>query len=85
MRSDDREQCEAAKAASEDQQLQMGREMISSATGGAPDFEGFAASLRSWANGTAKLFGEADNTGDIESLRTLAERVERVGERLGFL
>lgn len=85
MRHDDREQWEAAKALEEEHQLQMGRELVSAATGGRPDFEGFIAALRAEADGTAQMFDENDNAEEINTLRELADRIEHVGERLGFL
>ncbi len=54
---------------------------------GRPDFEGFAEALRTEAEGTATIH-RADKTGqaasDVRSLRDLAQRVEAVGDRLGY-
>ncbi len=58
---------------------------------GRPDFVGFAAALReeaAWVkrlNASGDKAAQAQAAGDVLSLLTLAERVERVGERLGFL
>lgn len=85
MSDDDREQWEAAQALSEEQQLQMGRDMVSSANGGRPDFEGFIEALRAEAAGTEAMFGRSERAGEIDGLRALADRVEQFAERYGFV
>ncbi len=82
---------ELAQGDSDEEQLRLGREMVSAATGGRPDFEGFIESLRAEADGTAAIWAaasprdRASKDAEISSLRQLADRIELIGARLGFL
>lgn len=55
---------------------------------GRPDFAGFAAQLRAEARWSAQIH-EQDHTGqarsDQKTLNELADHVESIGKRLGFL
>lgn len=70
--------------------LEEARDILATATGGRPDFEGFAAALRSEAQWVVDLYADKPQElvsakTDAERLEALAAEVEKDGRAGGFL